>query len=120
LPKNRLRVRQVHQQLYEEVSRIRTGGQALAKTYLTDINGLDVLDNHQLVNVAGMTLPQGYGLCVFDEQGAGKTVTLIFAFDVLVARDQVDFAFIVAPKSMVAEWRVTLSSSRATSTKLRL
>lgn len=101
---NRLRVRQVHQQLYEEVSRIRTGGQALAKTYLTDINGLDVLDNHQLVNVAGMTLPQGYGLCVFDEQGAGKTVTLIFAFDVLVARDQVDFALIVAPKSMVAEW----------------
>lgn len=101
---NRLRVRQRHQKLYEEVSTIRTGGQAVAKTYLTDIDGLDVLDDHQLVNVAAMTQPEGYGLCVFDEQGAGKTVTLIFAFDVLVARDQVDFALIVAPKSMVAEW----------------
>jgi SNF2 family DNA or RNA helicase len=101
---NRLRVRQRHQQLYEEVSTIRSGGQAVAKTYLTDIDGLDVLDDHQWVNVAAMTLPEGYGLCVFDEQGAGKTVTLIFALDVLVARDRVDFALIVAPKSMVAEW----------------
>lgn len=101
---NRLRVRQRHQQLYEEVSTIRSGGQAVAKTYLTDIDGLDVLDDHQWVNVAAMNLPEGYGLCVFDEQGAGKTVTLIFALDVLVARDRVDFALIVAPKSMVAEW----------------
>jgi len=101
---NRLRVRQRHQQLYEEVSTIRSEGQAIAKTYLTDIDGLDVLDDHQWVNVAAMTLPESYGLCVFDEQGAGKTVTLIFAWDVLVARDRVDFALIVAPKSMVAEW----------------
>ncbi|WP_325314649.1 DEAD/DEAH box helicase [Microcoleus sp. PH2017_28_MFU_U_A] len=101
---NRLRVRQRHQQLYKEVNTILTGGQSVAKTYLTEVDGLDVLDDHQLVNVAAMTQPEGYGLCVFDEQGAGKTVTLIFAFDVLVARDQVDFALIVAPKSMVAEW----------------
>jgi SNF2 family DNA or RNA helicase len=101
---NRIRVRQVHQQLYEEVSRIRLGGRDVAETYLTDIDGLNVLDNHQWVNIAAMTLPQAYGLSVFDEQGAGKTVTLIFAFDVLVARDQVDFALIVAPKSMIAEW----------------
>nr|WP_238360589.1 DEAD/DEAH box helicase [Iningainema tapete] len=51
-----------------------------------------------------MTIPDSYGLCVFDEQGAGKTVTLIFAFDVLVARDEVDLALIVTPKSMVPEW----------------
>lgn len=101
---NRIRVRQVHQQLYEEIDKIRAGGRDMAKTYLTDIDGLDVLDDHQWVNVAAMTLPEGYGLCVFDEQGAGKTVTLIFADDVLVARDQVDFALIVAPKSMVPEW----------------
>ncbi|MEC4814192.1 MAG: DEAD/DEAH box helicase [Scytonema sp. PMC 1069.18] len=101
---NRIRVRRVHQQLYEKVSRIRVGGRDVANTYLVDIEGLDVLDDHQWVNVAAMTLPEGYGLCVFDEQGAGKTVTLIFAFDVLVARDQVDFALIVAPKSMVPEW----------------
>jgi SNF2 family DNA or RNA helicase len=101
---NRQRVRQVHQKLYEEVSTIRVGGRDVANTYLTDIEGLDVLDDHQWVNVAAMTIPEGYGLCVFDEQGAGKTVTLIFAFDVLVERDEVDFALIVAPKSMVPEW----------------
>ncbi|RCJ16861.1 hypothetical protein A6S26_32425 [Nostoc sp. ATCC 43529] len=102
---NRIRVRQVHQQLYQQVSRIRVGGRDIASIYLTDIEGLDVLDDHQWVNVAAMTLPNGYGLCIFDEQGAGKTVTLIFAFDVLVARDEVDFALIVAPKSMVSEWQ---------------
>lgn len=101
---NRIRARQVHQQLYEQVSRIRVGGRDIAKNYLTEIEGLDVLDDHQWVNVAAMTISKGYGLCIFDEQGAGKTVTLIFAFDVLVERDEVDFALIVAPKSMVPEW----------------
>ena len=101
---NRNRVRQVHQQLYEQVSRIRVGGRDVANNYLTEIEGLDVLDDHQWVNVAAMTIPEGYGLCIFDEQGAGKTVTLIFAFDVLVEKDEVDFALIVAPKSMVPEW----------------
>ena len=51
-----------------------------------------------------MTLPDSPGLCVFDEQGAGKTVTFIFAFDLLVERDQADLAVIVAPKSMIGEW----------------
>jgi SNF2 family DNA or RNA helicase len=51
-----------------------------------------------------MTLKDGFGLCVFDEQGAGKTVTLIYAFDLLVDRDEADFVVIIAPKSMVGEW----------------
>ncbi len=104
LVENRQKVRQVDKKLYKQVKQICSGGEVLAKTQLSDVPGLDVLDNHQWVNVAAMTLSQGYGLCIFDEQGAGKTVTLIFAFDVLVARDEVDFALIVAPKSMVAEW----------------
>lgn len=62
------------------------------------------LDDHQRRNVAAMTVPAASGLCVFDEQGAGKTVTLIFAFDLLVHRDEIDFALILAPKSMVPEW----------------
>src|SRR5207237_8019727 len=51
-----------------------------------------------------MTVPGGYGLCLFDEQGTGKTVTLIHAYDVLVARQEADILFVVAPKSMVSEW----------------
>ena len=72
----------------------------MAERYLADPHRLERLDDHQWVNVAAMTLSEGFGLCVFDEQGAGKTVTAIYAFDVLVARDEVDFALIVAPKSI--------------------
>ena len=101
---NRRDVRAAHADLVAEVARLRAGGKALAAPMLADVPGLDVLDDHQWVNVAAMTLPGSPGLCVFDEQGAGKTVTFIFAFDVLVSRDEADFAVIVAPKSMVPEW----------------
>lgn len=93
-----------HPHLREAVIRIKEGGRRKAEQELNPLEGLDVLDDHQVVNVAAMTLPNSPGLCVFDEQGAGKTVTMIFAFDVLVARDWADTAIIVAPKSMVSEW----------------
>ena len=63
------------------------------------------LDDHQAVNVAVMTVPDGWGTCVFDEQGTGKTVTVVTAFDVLVERGEADVLIVAAPKSMVAEWR---------------
>lgn len=66
--------------------------------------GISVLDEHQIRNVAAMTMPGTPGLCVFDEQGAGKTVTLIFAFDLLAQRDEADRVIVIAPKSMVPEW----------------
>jgi SNF2 family DNA or RNA helicase len=88
----------------ERTRMILRGGRQTAGSLLADAQGLDVLDDHQWVNVAVMTLPNSYGACLFDEQGAGKTVTMIYTFDVLVARDQVDFMLIIAPKSMVAEW----------------
>jgi SNF2 family DNA or RNA helicase len=101
---NRQHARRVYPRLLKQVQQLRFAGRRHAQAYLKDADGLEILDGHQVVNVAAMTLPQGFGLCVFDEQGAGKTVTLIFAFDVLVDRDEVDFALIVAPKSMVPEW----------------
>jgi SNF2 family DNA or RNA helicase len=101
---NRAWIKRVHPNAIARVREILAGGEASARAALQDISGLEVLDPHQIVNVAAMTVADGFGLCVFDEQGAGKTVTLIFAFDVLVARDEVDLAIIVAPKSMVPEW----------------
>lgn len=101
---NRNRAKGSHSGLKAHVSRIFRGGRKVAEEYLRDRTGLDALDDHQVVNVAAMTLPGGFGLCLFDEQGAGKTVSLIYAFDLLVHRDEVDFALIVAPKSMVPEW----------------
>jgi SNF2 family DNA or RNA helicase len=66
--------------------------------------GVDQLDDHQVANVVAMTDPECRGICLFDEQGAGKTVSAIFAWDALSAQDTVDFALIVSPKSMVPEW----------------
>lgn len=102
---NRHRVQGARNEIHELVNGVLSGGRHAAEGRLPDVKGeLDVLDDHQVVNVAAMTVSDGYGMCVFDEQGAGKTVTQIFAFDVLVDRDEVDFALIVAPKSMVPEW----------------
>ncbi|MFC1678652.1 DEAD/DEAH box helicase [Elusimicrobiota bacterium] len=102
--RNRQRILAARPQIVENLDRIRAGGLKVAEEYLSDIVDRNVLDDHQAVNVAAMTLPSGCGLCLFDEQGAGKTVSMIFAFDLLISRDEVDFALIVAPKSMVSEW----------------
>jgi SNF2 family DNA or RNA helicase len=102
--RNRAWVKEVHSDLLRQVEELKEQGRPLAEEWLSDVGGLEVLDDHQWVNVAAMTLPGGYGLSVFDEQGAGKTVTFLFAFDVLAERDETDFALILAPKSMVSEW----------------
>lgn len=109
---NRRRLRSVHSRVFESLQRIRREGAPYAKSMIVDSAGLEVLDQHQLVNVAAMTLPESPGLCLFDEQGVGKTVTLIFAFDLLVDRDQADLAIIFSPKSMVEEWREDLQKFR--------
>ena len=101
---NRRKARQIYPSILSEVAKIKTGGAEYAFKLIEDSQGLKVLDSHQIVNVAAMTIPSGYGLCVFDEQGAGKTVTFIFALDLLVARDHADAALVVAPKSMISEW----------------
>ena len=102
--KNRQQVASVHSEVFGALLRIKREGASLAERMIGDSASLGVLDQHQVVNVAAMTLPGSPGLCVFDEQGAGKTVTFIFAFDLLVERDQADLAVIVAPKSMIGEW----------------
>ncbi len=43
-------------------------------------------------------------MLLFDEQGAGKTVSVIYAFDRLVGLNCLDMMVVVAPKSMVGEW----------------
>lgn len=79
-------------------------GSTHAVNVVSDSAGVEILDSHQLVNVAAMTIPNGFGMCLFDEQGAGKTVSMIFAFDLLASRAQADQLIIVAPKSMLPEW----------------
>lgn len=101
---NRRRASMEHTRVRTEVEAVKAAGPEVARRALRDLDDLEVLDPHQLVNVAAMVVPGGPGLCVFDEQGAGKTVTLIFAFDLLAKRHEADVLLVVAPKSMVPEW----------------
>lgn len=63
------------------------------------------LEPAQAAAVSAMTVPNLFGLCLFDEQGSGKTVMSIAAFDELRGRDEVDAMIVVCPKSMVSEWK---------------
>jgi len=101
---NRTRATSLRPTFEAALARLKAGGRAEAEAELDSVLDLDVLDDHQVLNVAAMTHPACVGLAVFDEQGAGKTVTGIYAVDVLAARDEVDMALVVAPKSMVGEW----------------
>lgn len=65
---------------------------------------IEVLDPAQATAVSAMALPGILGLCLFDEQGSGKTVMSIAAFDVLKDSGAVDAMIVVCPKSMVSEW----------------
>jgi SNF2 family DNA or RNA helicase len=103
----RRHVAAVHREYRDHVTRLRTGGVESARSELIARRAdqdLAVLDDHQLVNVAAMTAPEGYGMLLFDEQGAGKTVSVIYAFDRLVGLNMLDMMVVVAPKSMVGEW----------------
>lgn len=84
---------------------IRAGEPNSARSLIADSTMTGTLDDHQAVNVALLTTAGTWGGCVFDEQGTGKTVTLIAAFDLLVERGLTDTLLVVAPKSMIAEWR---------------
>lgn len=64
----------------------------------------NILEPAQAVAVSCMTLDGLLGLCLFDEQGSGKTVMSIAAYDVLKQECQVDAMIVVCPKSMVNEW----------------
>ncbi|TLX22478.1 DEAD/DEAH box helicase [Thermomonas fusca] len=63
-----------------------------------------LLDPHQVVAVAAASDPIVSGLCLFDEQGLGKTLEGIAAFHAMRQRGLVRRALIFAPKNMLTEW----------------
>ncbi len=104
---NRARVKANASSVQREISRLEDEGVQAQREALSDSRlATDLLDDHQLENVSKMTVPDGWGACIFDEQGTGKTLTVIAAFDVLAARNEADVMLVIAPKSMVPEWGV--------------
>lgn len=75
---------------------------------LAVLNGyskLATLDPHQVQAVAAIVTPELQGIAIFDEQGTGKTITALAAFDVLKTRQQVHKMLVIAPKSVIGSWR---------------
>lgn len=102
--RNRAAVAAAAPGILAEARRIQAAGVEEARKLVADSRLADRLDGHQLVNLAVLTLPGGWGGCVFDEQGTGKTVTTIATFDLLAERGEADVLLVVCPKSMAAEW----------------
>jgi len=112
----------------EILSKFDKHSQAREKAYQIIENGsvegvpdiwLEVLDPAQATAVSAMILAQMLGLCLFDEQGSGKTVMTIAAFDILKQSEAIDAMIVVCPKSMVSEWpkdivRFTLNTYQTT------
>lgn len=67
----------------------------------------NILEKKQAAAVEAMLVDGLPGFCLFDEQGSGKTVMLLAVLDVLYSQRRIDFALIVAPKSMCSEWAET-------------
>ena len=62
------------------------------------------LKDHQKIAVKAMTVKGLRGLCLFDEQGTGKTAMALAAFDVMREAGNADILFVVGPKSVLGEW----------------
>lgn len=105
LARNRAAVWEAADNLRRRIAAIRRDGLTAARSQIADSQLATRLDDHQAVNVAILTAPESFGGCVFDEQGTGKTVTMIATFDLLIERGQAETVLVIAPKSMVAEWK---------------
>jgi SNF2 family DNA or RNA helicase len=76
----------------------------MAERLLHDFEERKHLDQHQVEAVAAITHPDVTGICVFDEQGLGKTVTTLFAFHRLRLIGESTRMLVLAPKNMLLEW----------------
>lgn len=77
---------------------------SVARQILGDFEGITHLDEHQLSAVAIASHPDIAGFCLFDEQGLGKTISTLFAFDRLRAQGLIANMLVICPKNMVMEW----------------
>ena len=113
LVKDLLELDQLSQEVANEIAKFRLHGEArevalrlLENKSTAPMPGhwSEILEPAQAVAVNCMTQDNLLGLCLFDEQGSGKTVMTIAAFDVLRKAHQIDAMIVVCPKSMVSEW----------------
>jgi SNF2 family DNA or RNA helicase len=66
---------------------------------------IEILDVPQQYAVNALVHPGLRGACLFDEQGTGKTIMALAAFDILVREQVVEQTIVVSPKSMLGVWQ---------------
>jgi len=71
---------------------------------LANYSGLAKLDSHQLEAVAAISVPSLKGIAIFDEQGIGKTIEALAAFENLSEIGKVKRLLVIAPKSTLSSW----------------
>ena len=74
------------------------------KQALSGYNLFHKLDEHQSQAVAAICVPTLRGLGLFDEQGTGKTIIALAAFDRLNQQGLVQKLLVIAPKSVLSSW----------------
>jgi SNF2 family DNA or RNA helicase len=89
-----------HEHARENIKKILDGFES---TSVSD-KWTSILEPQQVTAVECMVEEGLLGLCLFDEQGSGKTVMTIAAFDTLRDRCDIDVMIVVCPKSMMTEW----------------
>jgi SNF2 family DNA or RNA helicase len=72
---------------------------------LGDYELLSKLDSHQLAAVAAISVISLKGLALFDEQGTGKTIVALAAFNHLKRIGKVHRLLVIAPKSVLGAWK---------------
>jgi Superfamily II DNA/RNA helicases, SNF2 family len=95
-------------EIYEKHAKARE--QAMSGVLENKIEMLEVpwpviLDPAQAIAVSAMITPGLLGLCLFDEQGIGKTLTTIAAFDILRHNGETDCLVVVCPVTMIGGWK---------------
>jgi SNF2 family DNA or RNA helicase len=79
-------------------------GDSNCASLIADLPEANILDPHQRQAVAAATHIDVHWLCLFDEQGLGKTVSALFAFHRMRRAQIVSKLLILCPKNMVLEW----------------
>lgn len=91
----------LHRIARERVREISENGEALTGLEHWD----EILDPHQGIAANAMSVSGLSGMCLFDEQGTGKTVSLLAAYDILKKRGEIDTAIVLAPKTLQSNWK---------------
>jgi SNF2 family DNA or RNA helicase len=113
LNESRLRIVE-HLTAVANIPRILSGELAFDRELQVSAN----LKSYQYSAVMAITQAGLRGVCLFDEQGTGKTVMAISAFATMRFDDQIDGAVVVAPKTLLAVWKKEFETFAGTNFKV--